>query len=89
MKITTQRILSGSDVQDMCERYNYYTGGNCQDYERLRKRVNNLNNVSNKDIYNIAVDIIEHTPELDMKGNITAIMFLVDELTHTFYTITD
>ncbi|MEG1662999.1 MAG: hypothetical protein RR338_03345 [Clostridia bacterium] len=71
----------------MCERDNYYTGGNCEDYDNLYKMVNQLINVTNKDIYNIAVDILEHTPELDMEINITGMMFCVSELAHTFYTI--
>lgn len=70
------RKLSWYDLRNMCVRENFYTCGTCEEYDKLYEYVSNLENVTTKDIVNIAKDIMKHS-EVDEDMELISICYLI------------
>ena len=64
------------DVRNMCIRENFYTCGNCEEYNKMLDYVFNHKNPELTDIYNVAKDILEHTDK-ELQQTIENIMFIL------------
>lgn len=53
----------------LCNRRNWYTGGDCREYERMLTFVEEIDTVTVDGINTIAMDICFHTPELNPYKN--------------------
>lgn len=65
MKIISKR-LSKADVREVCIRHNYYTAGDCQEYEEMFSMLDkespaSKSNITSQRLENIATNIKEHS----------------------------
>lgn len=75
-KITAKRFWTPHSVRQTCIENDLYTGGDCEEYERMLDSVNQLrDNPSPENLYVIAKDIQEHSKE----QTITNVMFLLEK----------
>ena len=68
------RTISMSDVRNACIKNNWYTNGDCEDYDSMLSFVNGLKYASTDDLETIATDIKEHS---DTDDEISSIMFVL------------
>ena len=59
-KYTETRIMSSEDLRLLCIKKNWYTCGDCEDYDKLLKMPDGKNITTNI-IIKIATDIYEHS----------------------------
>lgn len=76
LNITVNRFWTPHSVPQTCITHDLYTGGNCEEYERMLDSVNQFrDNPAPENLYVIAKDIQEHS-----KGQtITNVMFLLEK----------
>lgn len=79
--ITTNRTWSAESVRTTCIRHNFYTAGDCEDYEHMLNWVGRLY-PNTENLYLIAQDIQKHSDD----QTITNIMFCLEQeaVTTTF-----
>lgn len=53
----------------LCNKRNWYTGGDCQSYERMLTFVEEIECITDDGITAVAMDICFHTPELNPYKN--------------------
>ena len=77
-----------NELRQLCIANNYFTRGNNEEYQELLNITDN-ENISTTDIYKMALNIIEHSElgELDVDYTITDMMYELNQISHTFYTI--
>ena len=73
MKIKLKRMWDGYDVAEMCKNECYYKCGTITDYKGVINYVEEHPNPTDKDIYKVAKDILEHSS--DKEEPVTNIMF--------------
>ena len=82
------RYWSSDDVRTMCIRRNFYTCGDCEDYDMMLHYVRMLpDGPTTRNLYLIALDIWEHSDE-EVKCNleVTDIMYYLEtESVHTSF----
>ncbi len=85
MKIKSEKFWSWNRVREMCIRENFYTCGDCDEYDAMLTKVRE-NAPTDEMIYEIAKDINDHT-----KGQtVTNIMFIIaNDVVKTSYTLCD
>lgn len=77
-----KRAISMYDVRQACITYNWYTCGDCEEYDKMLTYVNNIDVATLDEIETIATDIKEHS---DTDYEIKSIMFvLINECCVTF-----
>lgn len=77
-----KRTISMYDVRKACITYDWYTCGDCEEYDKMLNYVNNIDVATLDEIETIATDIKEHS---DTNYEIKDIMFvLVNECCITF-----
>lgn len=79
------RKVRGSDLRNLCIKNNWYTKGDCEDYERLLGELSTAKgNITTADIIEIAEDIANHS-ELEEGWDIESIAFEVGKLAFSFF----
>lgn len=53
----------------LCVRKNWYTGGDCREYERMLSFVEEIDSITDEGIKTVAYDILNHTSELNPYRN--------------------
>ena len=96
MKIKTEQRISFSKLRNLCIKKNWYTCGTVTQYSKMLE-VTDKENVTSEDIYNTAIDIIEHSNleeyakscgmATDSSEFIECIMYEIGCLIDTFYTV--
>lgn len=60
--IRVRRWLDSSKVREMCIRYDYYTCGDCESYERMLRNADNIETETEmQEVKQIAIDIFDHS----------------------------
>ena len=76
------RTISSRDVRKACISYDWYTCGDCEEYEHILSYVDELARVTTDELETIATDIKQHS---DTDYEIKSIMFvLANECCITF-----
>ncbi|MCI9505767.1 MAG: hypothetical protein HFF62_04145 [Oscillospiraceae bacterium] len=73
-KITANRFWTPHSVRQTCITHDLYTGGDCEEYEKMLDRVRNCEPTT-ENLYVIAKDIQEHSNG----QTITNVMFLLEK----------
>ncbi len=74
--ITVNRFWTPHSVRQTCIAHDLYTGGDCEEYERMLDLVGQFrDNPSPENLYVIAKDIQEHSKD----QTITNVMFLLEK----------
>lgn len=77
------RKIDGIKVRSACIRYEWYTAGDCEEYDHMFDFIRNLNTVTTDDLEMVAKDIKEHS---DTEYEISDIMFvLANDCCTTFF----
>lgn len=77
------RKLNGGKVRTACIRYDWYTAGDCEEYNTMFDFIRSLNTTTTDDLETVATDIKEHS---DTEYEIADIMFvLANECCTTFF----
>lgn len=78
--ITERRTVSPMDVRQVCIDHDFYTCGTNDDYEAMLDLVgNNMADLSNEVLYEIADDIMRHSDPDKIDGmDVASMMFLID-----------
>ena len=84
VKIKEVKRWSWEDIRLMCIRNNWYDSGSCQEYERMFDIVRN-NKPTKTNIYNVAMNILEHTSDEQTVENI--MFYIANDVVKTFYEI--
>lgn len=84
MKIREIRRILPYQLRALCIENNWYTRGDCEEYEHLLCNLTDRENLTTEDILAIAEDIAEHSNLRDGEG-ITAIMFEIARISNTFF----
>ena len=90
-----KKQLFWDDVRHVCIQNDYYTCGDVKSYERLLDYVRTLDNVTEENLFHIALDIFNHSDiericnecGIDRCGVMESILFNLTEVTHTFYKV--
>ena len=64
--VKTERWLDSSKVREMCIRYQYYTHGDCEAYDKMLRFADNLNVENLEGVKEVAIDIYHHSSLRDM-----------------------
>lgn len=88
------RRLSSSDLRALCIKEDWYTGGDCEEYDNLLN-MTKKENITTDDIVEIATDIIGHSDVaiekyvryygMSMSEVYTHVMFLIAEKCNTYF----
>ena len=85
MTITSKKIWNWNSVREMCIRENFYTEGDCEEYDAMLTKVRE-NVPTDEMIYEIAIDINAHSEG----QTVSNIMFiLANDVVKTCYTLYD
>ena len=77
------RKISAEALRNLCVRRDWYTGGDCEEYDNLLFNLaENKENISTDDIVEIAQDIIDHS---DTDQEFTSICFDIARIAVTFF----
>lgn len=87
MKYTEHRTLSADKLRALCIKNDWYTCGDCEEYENLFNRLHDENGdrveMTTEKLAEIASDILEHS---DTDYNIPNIMFELARACFTYFT---
>lgn len=97
MKIETTKLIHSSELRALCIKKEWYTQGTNEDYDKLFRKVFNMQNISDMDIYNIAKDIVEHSNKdkllsecgLNEKRLIESFMYEINKISDVCFEIID
>lgn len=89
MKIKETRIMTMDDLRNLCIKENWYTCGDCEEYDNLLNMTKNgwkRRNITANVLYKMAIDIEQHS---DMTGilDTETIMCMLAEICHTNFEI--
>ena len=68
------RKIDCCKVRAACIRYNWYTAGDCEEYDNMFNFIRNLQTATTDDLKAVATDIKEHS---DTEYEIADIMFVI------------
>ena len=96
-KVNVTRKLFWDDVRQVCIDNQYYTRGNCEEYESLLSTVRSFSTIDDTQLFLIAQDIYNHSNVqrimeeggVDECGVMESILFNLTEVTHTFYEVAE
>lgn len=80
------RKISREAIRNACIEKNWYTCGNCEEYEKILSYANKLEEVTTDDLETIATDIKYHS---DTEATIKNIMFFIANICCTTFIIED
>lgn len=55
------KVLRAEEVRQVCIDYRYYTAGNCREYDNMFSMLNDLKDISDDVLENVAEDILAHS----------------------------
>lgn len=76
------RKLYYDDLRQLCIKNNWYTQGNCKDYENMLN-MSEKDNITTNDIVAIATDIMNHSN--DNERELTSYCFEIAKICNTFF----
>ena len=77
-QVKENRMWSDEDIRRMCISNNYYTIGDCEDYDKLMRFVT-THKPTVHNIYKVACDIAKHSErEFSLKETVESIMFNIE-----------
>jgi hypothetical protein len=83
MKLVEKRVISANSLRSLCIENDWYTGGDCEEYENLLYNLaENKGNLTTDDVIAIASDILEHS-ETEM--DLSVICYNVANACSTFF----
>jgi Trm5-related predicted tRNA methylase len=86
-EIKQQRQLTISALRQMCIDNNLYICGTIEEYDNILCKTHKMKNITNKQLYSIAMDIIIHSePQEGEYHNHIYIMYLLNKCAITTYT---
>ena len=95
LNATEKRVMDSDDIRKLCIENEWYTCGSNEDYSDLLNFIDNLENVTTQNIFEVAINIYEHSDldewfdnNEDIIDEIKHIMFLIERnCCHTFFTL--
>lgn len=80
MKVKENRIISPTSLRSLCIKYNWFTRGNNEEYEKLFQMIDEKDNLTTNDIEIIADYILQHSDTSD------DLLDVCTKLANIFYT---
>lgn len=59
--VRVRRWVDSNKVYQMCNKYQYYTSGDCRAYDRMLANARDVDADNLEEVLQIAIDIVDHT----------------------------